>query len=143
MAAEVACSRGDFPVAAVVAKLAAVAGYAAAAEPTAVPAELTAAVPLVPRAAIGAKQPFKRKLPEKSKSQARKLGFSIERGVLFLGADNVKYSSRPRTVGDWFKRTVRYFVITYNLAVPFIASKFFKFDWAICGIAAVVLVQTD
>ena len=53
MAAEVACSRGDFPVAAVVARLAAVAGYAAAAEPTAVPAELTAAVPLVPRAAIG------------------------------------------------------------------------------------------
>jgi hypothetical protein len=75
VAAEVACSKGDFPVAAVVARLAAVAGYAAAAEPAAAPAELTAALPLVPRAAIGAKQPFKKKGVDKSKSQARKLGF--------------------------------------------------------------------
>lgn len=52
VAAEAACSKGDFPVAAVEAKLAAVLGLAIAA----VPAVLAAAVPLLLRTASGAAQ---------------------------------------------------------------------------------------
>ena len=52
VAAEAACSKGDFPVAAVEAKLAAVLGLATAAEPTV----LAAAVPLLLSTAIGAAQ---------------------------------------------------------------------------------------
>lgn len=48
---------GDFPVAAVEAKLVAVIGLATAAVPIAVPAELAAAVPELPKAAKGAIQP--------------------------------------------------------------------------------------
>lgn len=53
VAADAACSKGDFPVAAVEARLAAVLGLATAA----VPAVLTAAVPLELNAANGATQP--------------------------------------------------------------------------------------
>jgi len=52
VAAEAACSKGDLPVAAVEAKLAAVLGLATAAEPTV----LAAAVPLLLSTAIGAAQ---------------------------------------------------------------------------------------
>jgi hypothetical protein len=52
VAAEAACSKGDFPVAAVEARLAAVLGLATAAVPTV----LAAAVPLLLRIAIGAAQ---------------------------------------------------------------------------------------
>ena len=55
VAAEAACSRGDLPVAAVEARLAAVAGLAAAA----VPAVLAAAVPVLLSAANGAAQAVK------------------------------------------------------------------------------------
>ena len=57
VAAEAACSKGDFPVVTVEATLVAVIGFAAAAVTTVVPAELAAAVPLVPSAAKGAAHP--------------------------------------------------------------------------------------
>ncbi len=57
VAAEAACSIGDLPVAAVDAKLVAVTGLATAAVATALPAELAAAEPEAPTAAIGAMQP--------------------------------------------------------------------------------------
>ena len=56
MAAEAACSKGDFPVAAVETMLVAVIGLATAAVVAAVPTELAAAVPDAPRAARGATQ---------------------------------------------------------------------------------------
>ena len=56
VAAEAACSKGDFPVAAVETMLVAVIGLATAAVVAAVPTELAAAVPDAPRAARGATQ---------------------------------------------------------------------------------------
>lgn len=61
VAAEAACSKGDLPVVAVDARLAAVIGLATAADVAAAPAELAAAVPELPRAANGATQPVSRK----------------------------------------------------------------------------------
>ena len=61
VAAEAACSRGDLPVAAVEARLVAVTGLATAAPATAVPAELAAAEPEAPTAAMGATQACKLK----------------------------------------------------------------------------------
>jgi len=58
VAAEAACSKGDFPVAAEEARLIAVPGLAAAAEPTL----LAAAVPELLRTAKGAAQALKRKI---------------------------------------------------------------------------------
>ena len=57
VAADAACSNGDFPVVTVDATLVAVAGLATATAATLEPAELAAAVPLAPIAAIGAAQP--------------------------------------------------------------------------------------
>jgi len=57
VAAEAACSRGDFPVVTEEAMLVAVMGLATAAPTTVVPAELAAAVPVVPMAAKGAMHP--------------------------------------------------------------------------------------
>ena len=57
VAAEAACSNGDFPVVTEDAMLAAVIGLATAAPATVVPAELAAAVPVVPIAAKGAMHP--------------------------------------------------------------------------------------
>ena len=62
VAAEAACSSGDLPVAAVEARLAAVAGLATAAEATVVPADPAAVVAEPPRAMRGAAQPVKLKL---------------------------------------------------------------------------------
>lgn len=61
VAAEAACSKGDLPVVAVEARLAAVIGLATAAEVAAVPTELAAAVPVLPKAAKGATQLVSRK----------------------------------------------------------------------------------
>ena len=58
VAAEVTCSKGDFPVVTVEATLAAVAGLATAAVAVAVPAVLADAVPALPSAAKGAAQPL-------------------------------------------------------------------------------------
>ena len=58
VAAEAACSKGDFPVAAVDARLTAVPGLATAAVPTL----LAAAVPVLLRAAKGAAQPVRIKI---------------------------------------------------------------------------------
>jgi hypothetical protein len=58
VAAEAACSKGDFPVAAVEARLTAVPGLATAAAPTL----LAAALPELLRAANGAAQPLRIKM---------------------------------------------------------------------------------
>jgi len=61
VAADAACSRGDFPVVTVDTALAAVLGFATAADTAMVPAELAAAVDVLPSvppiATIGAAQP--------------------------------------------------------------------------------------
>jgi hypothetical protein len=62
VAAEAACSTGDLPVAAVDARLEAVTGLATAAVATAPPAELAAAEPEAPTAAMGAIQACKPRL---------------------------------------------------------------------------------
>ena len=61
VAAEAACSKGDFPVVTVEIALAAVVGLAAATETAAVPAELAAVVPALPKNAKPAAQPLKLK----------------------------------------------------------------------------------
>ena len=71
VAADAACSKGDFPVAAVEARLAAVAGLAAAA----VPAELAAADPALLNMANGAAQALKNPITQtKQKSQSERIG---------------------------------------------------------------------
>ncbi len=57
VAAEAACSKGDFPVVTVEMALAAVEGLAAATETAAVPAELATLVAELPKAKRGAAQP--------------------------------------------------------------------------------------
>jgi hypothetical protein len=59
VAAEAACSKGDFPVVAVEIALAAVVGFATATDTAAVPAELATLVAELPRATKGAAQPVK------------------------------------------------------------------------------------
>jgi hypothetical protein len=71
VAAEAACSKGDFPVATVEATLVAVIGFAAAAVTTVVPAELAAAVPLVPSAAKGAAHPCNKAKPRMDVNQTQ------------------------------------------------------------------------
>jgi hypothetical protein len=61
VAAEAACSKGDFPVVTVEIALAAVVGLAAATETAVVPAELAAVVPALPKKARAAAQPLKLK----------------------------------------------------------------------------------
>jgi hypothetical protein len=73
VAAEAACSNGDFPVATVDAKLVAVTGLETAAVATALPAELAAAELEALTAAIGATQPCKLKKQMISNGQAQKL----------------------------------------------------------------------
>ena len=59
VAAEAACSKGDFPVAAVEIALAAVEGLATATDTAVVPAELATPVAEPPKAIKGAAQPVK------------------------------------------------------------------------------------
>ncbi len=61
VAAEAACSSGDLPVAAVEARLAAVAGFATAAEAAVVPADPATVVAEPPSAIRGAAQPVRLK----------------------------------------------------------------------------------
>jgi len=65
VAAEAICSKGDLPVAAEEARLVAVIGFATATDAALVPIELTAAVPLLPKANRGAAQPVN-KVPQRS-----------------------------------------------------------------------------
>ena len=73
VAAEAACSRGDLPVAAVVARLVAVTGFATAAVATAPPAELAAAELEAPTAAIGAIQACKPRLQKIGSKKTQQL----------------------------------------------------------------------
>ena len=76
------------------ARLAAVIGFATAAEVAAVPTELAAAVPELPRAAKGATQPVNNDRQRKTIDQAKKTDL-LTRGNLFLLANRFKYSSCP------------------------------------------------
>ena len=68
MAADAACSKGDLPVVTEDAALAAVVGLATAIATVALPTELAAAVPPLPKAANGATQPESAP-PKKSNAQ--------------------------------------------------------------------------
>ena len=94
MAAEAACSKGDLPVAAVEAKLVAVTGLATAALATAPPAELAAAEPEAPTAAIGATQACKPRQEKMMNKQAQMFGRACKCNLPLL-ADNIKYPSCP------------------------------------------------
>ena len=72
VAAEAACSKGDFPVVAVEIALAAVEGLATATVVAAVPAELATLVAELPKAIKGAAHPVKlreRKIPPRIRPQ--------------------------------------------------------------------------
>jgi hypothetical protein len=123
VAAEAACSKGDFPVVAVESALAAVEGLAAATETAAVPTEPAAVLAEDPKASSGAAQPIK--LPrhamlkvrlKQNKKADRPDGFDLLRAALkkmslFRLADNIKYSSCPRFAYNWFKYTIWSFVV--------------------------------
>jgi len=94
VAAEAACSKGDLPVVAVDARLAAVIGLATAAELAVAPTELAAAVPVLPRAANGATQPVSSKRDRQAEDHIKKPSLLI-RGDLFFRADRFKYSGCP------------------------------------------------
>ena len=64
VAAEAACSKGDFPVVTVEATLTAVLGFAIAAVATALPVALAVAVLALPMAANGRAQPDKKNTPK-------------------------------------------------------------------------------
>jgi hypothetical protein len=85
VAADVACSKGDLPVVAVDATLAAVTGLATAAAPTAEPAELAAAVPDVPNAASGATQPETDIRMRQARGQKKTFGQSLKINWIFSG----------------------------------------------------------
>ena len=89
VAAEAACSKGDFPVAAVEAMLAAVPGLATAA----VPAVLATAVPLLLIAASGAAQPVNN--PSAKIKQSPREVFHPGKWHLFSATRNIKYSGCP------------------------------------------------
>ena len=123
VAAEAACSKGDFPVVTVESALAAVDGLATATEAAAVPTELAAVVAEDPKATSGAAQPIKlvrQVMPRVRLKQNKKadrphgfdlLGWALNEIGLFRLADNIKYSSCPRFVYHWFKYTVWSLVI--------------------------------
>jgi len=93
VAAEAACSRGDLPVTTVEAKLVAVTGLATAAEATAVPAVLEAAVPEAPMAAIGATQALRKKGRQRvPTSMPALVNWRIK---LLASTSNVKHSGGP------------------------------------------------
>jgi hypothetical protein len=123
VAAEAACSKGDFPVVAVESALAAVEGLAAATETAAVPTELAAVVAEDPKATSGAAQPVKlarqvmpRVRLKQNKKADRPHGFDLLRGAvkeisLFRLTDNIKDSSCPRFAYNWLKYAVWSFII--------------------------------
>lgn len=123
VAAEAACSKGDFPVVTVESALAAVEGLVAATETVAVPTELAAVVAEDPKATSGATQPIKlvrqvmlRVRPKTNKKADRPrgfdlLGWALKEISLFRLADNIKYSSRPRSAYNWLEYAIWSFII--------------------------------
>jgi hypothetical protein len=156
VAAEAACSKGDFPVVTVVIALAAVEGLATATETAAVPAELATPVAELPRASNGAAQPVtvrQRKMPPIIRPQEMQkadqpdgfdlLEWEVKIRCLFALADNVKYPCCPRCAYNGFKFTIGSFVIGNYFAATFTASELFVFDWAIANCRAVVFIDPN
>ena len=124
VAAEAACSSGDFPVVAVEIALAVVEGLATATDTAAVPAELATLVAELPKAIKGAAHPVKfRKIqiPPREELQHKQKAdqpdeLNLLKGVLkliflFTFTNNVKYSSRPRFAYNRLKFTIGSFVV--------------------------------
>lgn len=139
VAAETACSKGDLPVVAVEARLAAVIGLATAAELAAAPTELAAAVPVLPRAANGATQPVTSKRERQAKDQIKMPDLLIRGDLLFL-ADRFKYSSRPCAAFYGLKFAIGRPYIRYHVTFTFIAREFFVGDWAIADHGAIKFI---
>ena len=124
VAAEAACSKGDFPVVAVETALAAVEGLATATETAAVPAELATLVAEPPRAKRGAAQPVtmrQRAMPprvtptlKQKADQPARFGL-LESTLVSLDLvtliNNVEYSCCPGFANNGFKFTIWSFVI--------------------------------
>lgn len=124
VAAEAACSKGDFPVVAVETALAAVEGLATATETAAVPAELATLVAEPPRAKRGAAQPVtmrQRAMPprvtptlKQKADQPERFGL-LESTLVSLDlvtlTNNVEYSCCPGFTNNGFKFTIWSFVI--------------------------------
>lgn len=119
VAAEAACSKGDFPVVTVETALTAVLGFATATVAAAVPAELATAVELLPSAINGAAQPvILSKTPmikpgnkKADPSKACDLPKSTKCSSLLTLTNNVKYSSSPRLTHNGFELAIWSFVI--------------------------------
>ncbi len=120
VAAEAACSRGDFPVVTVETALTAVLGFATATEAAAVPAELATAVVLLPSAINGAAQPvvpikmpilrpYKKKADPSEACDLPTIA-RIRVNLLTL-TDNVKYSSGPGFVHNGLELAIGSFII--------------------------------
>ena len=124
VAAEAACSKGDFPVVAVETALAAVEGLATATETAAVPAELATLVAEPPRAKRGAAQPVilrQKAMPprvtptlKQKADQPERFGL-LESTLVSLDlvtlTNNVEYSCCPGFANNRFKFTIWSFVI--------------------------------
>ena len=89
VAADAACSSGDFPVAAVDARLAAVPGLATAAAPML----LAAAVPELLKATKGAAHPVRARIVNAETEKV--MIFSVKKSVLLCAASNVINTSGP------------------------------------------------
>ena len=89
VAADTACSKGDLPVAAVDARLAAVPGLAMAAVPTV----LAAAVPELLRTANGAAQALNN--PRVQNKPVQQIGIKRKCRKLFAATRDIKYTGSP------------------------------------------------
>ena len=134
VAAEAACSKGDFPVVAEEAKLTVVAGLATAIAPTL----LAAAVPELLNATSGAAQP----LIKVDRTTMATWEFAIKEilFILLTTASNVIDTSRPRTILNGFKGTVWSFLFFYNLTFTIVPGEDFELNRAILHGAAIIFV---
>ena len=137
VAAEAACSKGDLPVAAVEARLAAVDGFATAAVPTV----LAAAVPVLLKNAIGAAQALSN--PNTQNNPTQSIGVWRQQKKLFSATRNVKYSSSPRTIWNGFKNAIRSFLVYRDFAFATISCEYFEFNWTVFTGSAVEFVQAN
>lgn len=137
VAAEAACSKGDLPVAAVEARLAAVPGLATAAVPTA----LAADVPELLSTAIGAAH------ADKNTSAAHK---PIQRKArvckyreLLATTGSIKNARSPRTIWNSFKNTLRSFLICNDFPFTAIAGKYFELNRAVFARTAIIFIEAN
>ena len=101
VAAEAACSKGDLPVVTVEATLVAVTGLATAAVAAVVPAELAAAVPVLPSAAKGAAHPCSKARFRNKRDQIQSFK-DIQKNYLAVQTElNTPAVQEPLTTGSY------------------------------------------